>query len=206
MDRMKTTVKFHILNERITQHTIQKGLRVHQVQFKASLEAIFYLGATILLAIHGMLVLKHCHYHSVHHLVVPSLIQKMSYLDGKKIRNHVYKQRRVDMHCVYCCGTLCECENIIQWGPNCWYGVEGIKVWKQFLSLMGKVDYAIGDNINHVCRAHYRRIYEFRNMRTCSVHTSKESSNWKLICNIVNLPDKICEAFFLEPQTVQCFD
>ena len=35
-------------------------------------------------------------------------------------------------------------------GPDCWYGAEGIKVWKQLLSLTGKVDYAIGDNINHV--------------------------------------------------------
>ena len=124
----------------------------------------------------------------------------------ERIRNDVYKQPKVDKHCVYCCGTLCECENIVQWGPNCWYGVEGIKVWKQFLSLTGKVDYALGDNINHVCRAHYRRIYEFRNTRTCSVCTSMESSNWNLICNVVNSPDKICEAFSLEPQAVQFFD
>ena len=73
-DRMMITVKFHILNERVTQHTIPKGLRVHHVQFGASLEAIFDLGATILLAIHDMLVLKHSHYHSMHHLVIPSLI------------------------------------------------------------------------------------------------------------------------------------
>ena len=46
-------------------------------------------------------------------------------------------------------------ENVIprweRWGPDCWHGLEGIKVWNQFLSLTGKVDYAIGDNINYVC-------------------------------------------------------
>ena len=69
----------------------------------------------------------------------------------EKVRESVYKQPEVKKHCIYCCGTIsCECKDIVQWGPDCWYGVEGIKVWKQFLSLTGKVDYAIGDNINHV--------------------------------------------------------
>ena len=58
MDRMKTTVKFYNLNERVTQHTIQKGVHVHPVQYGASLEVVFDLGATIKLAIHGMLALS----------------------------------------------------------------------------------------------------------------------------------------------------
>ena len=124
----------------------------------------------------------------------------------EKIRQEVYKQPKADRHCVYCCGTLCECENTIQWGPECWYGVEGIKVWKQFLSLTGKVDYAIGNHVNHVCRTHHRRILHLRSIRTCSVCTCKDSSNWNLICNITNSPDKICEAFSLEPEAIQFFD
>ena len=123
----------------------------------------------------------------------------------ESIRQDVYKQLQEDKHCVYC-DTVCECKNIVQWGPESWYGVEGIKVWKQFLSLTGKVDYAIGDNINHICRTHHRRILHLRSMRACSVCTCMESSNWNLICNIVNSPDKIYEAFSLEPQTVHYFD
>ena len=88
----------------------------------------------------------------------------------EKVRREAYEQPNICKHCVYCCGTVCECESIVQWGPDCWYGVEGIKVWKQFLSLTGKVDYAIGDNINHVCRSHYRTIHKLRSTRTCSVY------------------------------------
>ena len=57
----------------------------------------------------------------------------------EKVRREAYEQPKISKHCVYCCGTMCECESIVQWGPDCWYGVEGIKVWKQFLSLTGKL-------------------------------------------------------------------
>ena len=88
---------------------------------------------------------------------------------------------------------------IVQWGREWGRG------YKTMLSLTGKVDYAIGDNINHICCTHHR-ILHLRSMRACSVCTCMESSNWNLICNIVNSPDKICEAFSLEPQTVHYFD
>ena len=47
---------------------------------------------------------------------------------------------------------MCECEQVTQWGPENWYGNDSISVWKQFLSLAGKIDYAISDTINHVCQ------------------------------------------------------
>lgn len=84
--------------------------------------------------------------------------------------------------------------------------MEGIKVWKQFLSLTGKVDYAIGDNVNHICRSHYRGIHKLKSTRTCSVCMSTTNCNWNLVCNIVSAPDKLCEAFSLEPEAVQFFD
>ena len=108
-----------------------------------------------------MLALKHYHFHSMQHLVVLNLNCNdhvcrpcyMDYMRNKnssenvirrwgKIRQDVYKQPQEDNHCVYCNITCDRC-------TGSWYGVEGIKVWKQFLSLTGQVDYAIGDvNIN----------------------------------------------------------
>ena len=76
-----------------------------------------------------------------------------------------------DKHCIFCCGSVCECVQVTQWGPEQWFGDDSISTWKQYLSLNGKVDYAIGDNINHVCRQHYRRIYELKNL--INMHTEQ---------------------------------
>ena len=109
-------------------------------------------------------------------------------------------------HCVYCCGSVCECERIHQWGPENWYRDDNLSTWKQYLSLNGNVDYAIGDHINHVCRTHYRRIFELKSMRKCTACTSTHSSTWKLMCNIANSPEKISDAFSLELGSVHFFD
>ena len=91
-------------------------------------------------------------------------------------------------------------------GSRAVVGDDSISTWKQYLSLNGKVDYAIGDNINHVCRQHYRRIYELKNLRKCSICTLNSSPTWKLICNIVDSPEKLCDAFSIELGTVHFFD
>ena len=93
------------------------------------------------------------------------------------------------------CGSMCECEHIYQWGPDNWHGDDDISTWKQYMSLRGIVDYAIGDHINHVCRTHYRRIFELKSSRQCTTCRSQQSSRWRLV---TNSPEKICEAFSLE--------
>ena len=123
-----------------------------------------------------------------------------------KIRNEVYEQLIDNRHCIFCCGSVCECEQVTQWGPENWYGNDSISVWKQFLSLTGKVDYAISDIINHVCRRHYRRIYELKNVRVCSICSLNDSSCWKLVCNLADSPEKVCDAFSMERGTVNFFD
>ena len=70
----------------------------------------------------------------------------------EKIRQEYYAQEaRETKHCVYCCGSSCDCEHISQWGPEKWYGEDNLSTWKQYLSLTGIVDYPIGDHINHIC-------------------------------------------------------
>ena len=101
---------------------------------------------------------------------------------------------------------MCECEQIHQWGPDNWHGDDDISTWKQYLSLRGIVDYAIGEHINHVCRTHYRRIFELKSIRQCITCRSKQSSKWRLVCNITDSPEKICEAFSLELASVHFFD
>lgn len=61
-------------------------------------------------------------------------------------------------------------------------------------------DYAIGDKVNHVCRGHYKRIFEFKHSKVCSTCTLNTSS-WKLLCNIVKSPDDLCDAFSMERGT-----
>ena len=61
------------------------------------------------------------------------------------------------------------------------------------------MDYAIGDHINNICRTHYRRIFEL----TCQSH---QSSKWKLVCNIANSPEKVCESFSHELGSIRFFD
>ena len=44
-----------------------------------------------------------------------------------KIKLEFYAQRvHNEKHCIYCCGSECECEQIQQWGPDNWYGEESI--------------------------------------------------------------------------------
>lgn len=123
-----------------------------------------------------------------------------------KIRNDFYKRQvQQTKHCIYCCGSMCECEHIHQWGPDNWHGDDDIFTWKQYTSLRGIVDYAIGDHINHVCRTHYRRIFELKSSRQCTTCRSQQSSRWRLVCNITNSPEKICEDFSLEFESVHFF-
>ena len=123
-----------------------------------------------------------------------------------KLRDEVCNQPVSIKHCIFCCGSVCECEQITQWGPENWYGNDGILVWKQYLSLNGKVDYAISDTVNHVCRRHYRRIYEIKSHRACCVCSLNVSSNWKLVCNLADSPDKVCDAFSMGKETIHFFD
>lgn len=123
-----------------------------------------------------------------------------------KIKHEYYAQARVTKHCIFCCGSHCQCDDIHQWGPDKWYGEDSISEWKQYLSLTGKVDYAIGDHISHICRSHYRRVFELKATRKCTTCTSPDAQKWTLVCNIANNPEKICEAFSLELGSVQFFD
>ena len=123
-----------------------------------------------------------------------------------KIRHEVYNQIINIKHCIFCCGSMCDCEQVIQWGPENWYGKDSISIWKQYLSLNGKVDYAISDTINHVCRRHCRKIYEIKNSRACCICSLNTSSKWNLVCNIAESPQKVCDAFSLEKETINFFD
>ena len=122
-----------------------------------------------------------------------------------RLRNELYDQLINIKHCIFCCGSVCECEQVTQWGPENWYRNDSISVWKQYLSFNGKVDYAIGDTINHVCRRHCRRIYEIKKHRACCICSLNVSSNWKLVCNIADSPNKVCDAFSME-ETINFFD
>ena len=120
-----------------------------------------------------------------------------------KIRRDFYtRQVQQTKHCIYCCGRVCDCRNIHQWGPDNWYGDDNISTWKQYLSLRGIVDYAIGDHVNHICRTHYRRIFEIKCSRECTTCQSHQSSKWKLVCDIANSPEKICEYFSQESGSI----
>ena len=124
-----------------------------------------------------------------------------------KIRNDFYtRQVQQRKHCIYCCGSVCDCRRINQWGPDNWYGDDSISTWKQYLSLRGVVDYAISDHINHICRTHYRRIFELKCSRECITCQSRQSSKWKLVCNIANSPENICESFSHELGSIHFFD
>ena len=122
-----------------------------------------------------------------------------------KIRTEVYTQmeEHTTKHCIYCCGNMCECEQIQHWGSDQWHGNDTAQMWKRYLSLNGKVDYAIGEHINHVCRTHYRRILELKSKRTCTICNAHTMSNWKMVCDIVDSPGK---AFPLELGSVHFFD
>ena len=123
-----------------------------------------------------------------------------------KLRNKVCNQPKSIKHCIFCWGSVCECEQVTQWGPENWCGSDGILVWKQYLPLNGKVDYAISDTVNHVCRWHYRRIYEIKSQRACCVCSLNVSSNWTLVCHLADSPDKVCDAFSMEKETIHFFD
>ena len=123
-----------------------------------------------------------------------------------KIRNEVYARRNENKRCVFCCGSVCECERVTQWGPENWYGRDSIREWKQYLTLSGKVDYAIGDTVNHVCRQHYRRVHKLKTNRKCSICSLDTAPNWKVVCNIADSPDRICEAFAVDKGTVNFHD
>ena len=60
-----------------------------------------------------------------------------------KIKHVYYAQEHITKHCIFCCGNTCDCDQINQWGPDKWHGDDEISLWKQYLSLTGKVDYAI---------------------------------------------------------------
>ena len=48
-----------------------------------------------------------------------------------KIKHNYYAQQISNTkHCIYCCGSVCECEHINQWGPDNWYGEDDISTWK----------------------------------------------------------------------------
>lgn len=52
-----------------------------------------------------------------------------------------------------------------------------IHTWKKYLTLTGKVDHIIDDHVNHICRTHYRRLFEIKQLRACSVCNSHDSSS-----------------------------
>ena len=100
---------------------------------------------------------------------------------------------------------MCECEQVTQWDPEYWYENDSISVWKQLLSLTGKIDYAISDTINCVS-TYYRRIYELKNIRVCCICSLNDSSSWKLVYNLVDSPEKVCDAFSMERGTLKFCD
>ena len=95
---------------------------------------------------------------------------------------------------------------IVQWGRDQWYGNDSISTWKQYLSQTGIIDYAISDDINHVCHNHYRRIFDLKCTQQCTTCRSRQSSIWRLVCNIADSPEKICETFSLELGSVHLLD
>ena len=54
-----------------------------------------------------------------------------------RLRNELYNQLISIKHCIFWCGSVCECEQVIQWGPENWCGNDSISVWKQYLSFNG---------------------------------------------------------------------
>ena len=109
-------------------------------------------------------------------------------------------------HCIYCCGDVCGCESVSHWGPDNWYGEDSLISWKKYLSLTGKVEYVIGDDVNHICRGHYPRIFRIKKSRMCPVCNSQNPLCWDLVCNLTNSLQHFCEAFSLEVGTVGFFD
>ena len=76
---------------------------------------------------------------------------------------------------MYCCEneSACACASICQWAPEEWYGEDtSIVTWKKYLSLTGKIDHVVGDHANHLCRTHYRRLFELKELQACSVCNS----------------------------------
>ena len=47
-----------------------------------------------------------------------------------KIKTEYYAQQvPIVKHCIYCCGSVCECDRIHQWGPDNWHGEESISMY-----------------------------------------------------------------------------
>ena len=58
------------------------------------------------------------------------------------------------------------------------------------------VDYDISDTVDHVCR------HEIKGHRTSCVCSLNVSSNWKLVCNPADSPDKVCDSISMEKETI----
>ena len=118
-----------------------------------------------------------------------------------KLRKEMLKTRAAK-HCMLCCANgedrSCECQLITHWGPDQWNGMDSLESWRKFVLSSGLVHDIIPNTCNNICRTHYHRILEMKAQRTCCVcgmaYTDKP---WKLVCDVANSTEHVCEAFSL---------
>ena len=81
--------------------------------------------------------------------------------------------------------------------------MDSLESWRKFLFLSGLVHDIIPNTCNNICRTHYCRILEMKAQRTCCVcgmaYTDKP---WKLVCDVANSTEHVCEAFSLPDGSV----
>lgn len=143
-------------------------------------------------------------YHNRENVMPPWAKKKHEYYD--QLHNTDFQ------HCLLCCvqdteGSTCQCSQIVQWGPEQWQGMDAQSSWKKFLCVNGHADPTVAERSNHICRAHYRRIADIRARRSCQICATKHNDlPWKLVLEVSNNPDSLCEAFSLPEGSVNLFD
>ena len=63
----------------------------------------------------------------------------------------------------------------------------------------------MSEHANHVCKRHYRTLYDLRQSQSCNVCDCKQSSAWALVCDVAQTPQHVDRAFNLEPNTTKFF-
>ena len=123
-----------------------------------------------------------------------------------KLRQEMLETRGAK-HCMLCCANRedgsCECQLITHWGADQWNRMDSLESWRKFLFLSGHVQDIIPNTCSNICHTHYSRILEIKAQRTCCVcdmaYTDKP---WKLVCDVANSTERVCEAFSLSDGSV----
>ena len=73
------------------------------------------------------------------------------------------------------------------------------------MSYSYQLDHVIPDHINHICKVHYRSILKLKEIQSCSICNSRDSTSWSLVCDVTPTPQDVDRMFHLELGSVQFF-